>query len=127
MRSFRAENVSGFVKAILDCEVERARSAFEELRDKYPICLTREPGHARRWIRRHARGSERYGLVASSEAQRLKPHAIDVRANIDPVLWFLIFVPEGTDDDPTRKPEFYDATFAYLRSVGIPVLDSLTM
>jgi hypothetical protein len=27
--------------------------------------------------------------VASSSAQRLKPHAIDIRVNIDPVHWFL--------------------------------------
>ena len=27
--------------------------------------------------------------MASSEAQRLKPHAIDVRVDIDPVHWFL--------------------------------------
>jgi schlafen family protein len=27
--------------------------------------------------------------VASSQAQRLKPHAIDVRVNVDPVQWFL--------------------------------------
>jgi hypothetical protein len=29
------------------------------------------------------------GLVASSSAQRLKLHAIDIRVNIDPVHWFL--------------------------------------
>ena len=29
------------------------------------------------------------GLVASSSAPRLKPHAIDIRVNIDPVHWFL--------------------------------------
>jgi len=28
------------------------------------------------------------GLVASSSAQRLKPRAIDIRVNIDPVHWF---------------------------------------
>jgi len=39
----------------------------------------------------------------------------------------VIFVPEGTDEDPTRMPEFYDATFQYLQSVGIPILDSQTM
>jgi hypothetical protein len=44
---------------------------------------------ARRWIRRQRRGTERAGLVASSSAQRLKPHAIDIRVNIDPVHWFL--------------------------------------
>ena len=40
-------------------------------------------------MREHARGSERYGLVASSGAQRLKPHAIDVRVNVNPVHWFV--------------------------------------
>lgn len=89
MRSFRAENVSAFVKAVLDCEADVARDAYEKLRVRYPIAVTRDLGRARRWIREHARGSERCGLVASSEAQRLKPHAIDVRVDIDPVHWFL--------------------------------------
>lgn len=89
MRSFRAENVSTFVKAVLDCETAVARDAFQKLRQRYPIALTRDLERARRWIKQHARGSERYGLVASSEAQRLKPHAIDVRVDVDPVQWFL--------------------------------------
>lgn len=33
---------------------------------------------------------------------------------------FIIYIPEGTDDDATRKHEFYDPTFTYLKSVGIP-------
>jgi hypothetical protein len=89
MRSFRAENVSHFVKALLDCDIEETRSMFAELATRYPIALTRNLGRAKEWIRSRARGSERYGLVASSEAQRLKPHAIDVRVDIDPVHWFL--------------------------------------
>jgi hypothetical protein len=89
MRSFRAENVSAFVKAVLDCEMDAARDAYSKLSQRYPIALTRDLGQARNWIRQHARGSERFGLVASSEAQRLKPHAIDVRVKIDPVHWFL--------------------------------------
>ncbi|HOX04423.1 MAG TPA: DUF2075 domain-containing protein [Candidatus Paceibacterota bacterium] len=89
MRSFRAENVAGFVKAVLDCEIDAARDAYSMLSRRYPIALTRNLDRAREWIRQHARGTERYGLVASSEAQRLKPHAIDVRVNIDPVHWFL--------------------------------------
>ena len=44
---------------------------------------------AKQWIRNHARGTERYGLVASSKAQRLKPDAIDIRVEVDPVHWFL--------------------------------------
>ena len=31
-----------------------------------------------------------------------------------------INIPEGVDDDATRKHEFYDPTFNYLKSIGIP-------
>ncbi len=204
MRSFRAENVSAFVKALLDCEHGRAQAAFAELGDRYPIVLTRNLNLAKRWVRSRARGSERYGLVASSKAQRLRPHAIDVRVDVDPVYWFLnekedtrssfyledaatefqvqgleldwtcvtwdgdlrfngscwsyhdfrgdrwcninntdnriylrnayrvlltrarqgmvVFVPEGDPSDPTRSPAYYDSTFNYLSSLGIPEL-----
>jgi Uncharacterized conserved protein (DUF2075) len=204
MRSFRAENVSAFVKAVLDREERTAAEAFERLSERYPIAITRDLDAAKEWVRDKARGSERYGLVASSKAQRLKPHAIDIRVDIDPVKWFLegkndtrssyyledaatefqvqgleldwtcvtwdadlrsnssswgyhdfrgsrwcnvnntdnqryllnayrvlltrarqgmvIFVPPGERRDATRPPEYYDATFSYLRRVGIPVL-----
>jgi hypothetical protein len=89
MRSFRAEHVSTFVKALLDCEKQQAQEAFSQLASRYPIVLTRDLGMAKEWIRLHARGTERYGLVASSKAQRLKPHAIDIRVDVDPVQWFL--------------------------------------
>ncbi len=89
MRSFRSEKVSAFVKAVLDSDKAGARALLREVAPRYPIAVTRDLGSARAWIRAHARGSERYGLVASSQAQRLKPHAIDVRVNVDPVQWFL--------------------------------------
>ncbi|MEQ2008381.1 MAG: DUF2075 domain-containing protein [Limisphaerales bacterium] len=89
MRSFRAENVSAFVKALLDCECLKAREAFTKLSARYPIVVTRDLNVAKQWVRSHARGSERFGLVASSKAQRLKPHAIDIRVDVDPVHWFL--------------------------------------
>jgi hypothetical protein len=94
MRSFRAENVSAFVKAMLDCDANTASSLLAQIRDKYPIVVTRDVDKARAWLRSKARGSERTGLVASSKAMRLKPHAIDIRVAIDPVHWFL----DGTDD-----------------------------
>jgi hypothetical protein len=59
------------------------------MRDRYPIALTRDLDRAKRWIREHARGTERYGLVTSSGAERLKPLAIDVRVDVDPIQWFL--------------------------------------
>ena len=94
MRSFRAEDVSAFVKALLDVEHAAARTLFDKIRDRFPIFLTRDLSVAKRWIRQRARGSERFGLVASSKAMRLKPHAIDIRVSIDPVHWFL----NGRDD-----------------------------
>lgn len=89
MRSFRAENVSAFVKALLDCETNAARDAFVELSTRFPIVLTRDLDNAKAWIRSKARGSERFGLLASSKAMRLKPHAVDIRVAVDPVHYFL--------------------------------------
>ena len=204
MRSFRAENVSSFVKALLDCEKEQAQETFSKFEHRYPIVLTRDLSLAKQWVRNHARGSERFGLVASSKAQRLKPHAVDIRVNVDPVHWFLnpkedtrssyyledaatefqvqgleldwacvtwdgdfrftnsgwtyhdfrgdrwtcihkpenrnylrnayrvlltrarqgmvIFVPSGEPTDPTRSSSYYDSTFNYLASLGLPVI-----
>lgn len=205
MRSFRAERVSSFVKALLDCEVGTARACFQHISAKYPIAITRDLAKAKEWVRSHSRGSERYGLVASSKAQRLKPHAIDIRVEVDPVHWFLnertdtrssfyledaatefqvqgleldwacvtwdgdlrfheagwsfhdfrgsrwtnianadnqnylrnayrvlltrarqgmvVFIPSGDEKDPTRAPAFYDSTYQYLRSLGLPEVD----
>ena len=100
MRSFRSENVSDFVKALIDCEKEAARVAFASFSGKYPIFITRDLKQAKAWIRKRARGSERYGLVASSKAQRLKPEAIDIRVEVNPVHWFL------NDREDTRS-SFY--------------------
>jgi Schlafen group 3, DNA/RNA helicase domain len=89
MRSFRAENVSAFVKALLDCKRDSARAAFEKLSARFPIVLSRDLEKAKAWVRAKARGSERYGLLASSRAMRLKPHAVDIRVDVDPVHYFL--------------------------------------
>lgn len=89
MRSFRSEKVSAFVKAVLDVDTLSAQTLLGEFQARDPIAVTRDLARAKDWIRDHARGSERYGLVASSEAQRLKPHAIDIRYKVDPVQWFL--------------------------------------
>ena len=89
MRSFRAEDVSLLVKQMLDLEVDSARQTYERVKDKYPIVITRDLSKAKKWLKGQARGSERYGIVVSSQAERLKPHAIDVKSPMDPVHWFL--------------------------------------
>jgi hypothetical protein len=100
MRSFRAEHVSRFVKTLLDRDATDATALLAQFSPRYPVVMTRDLAAAKSWIHGRARGSERYGLVASSGAQRLKPHAVDVRVEINPVHWFL------NDRDDTRS-SFY--------------------
>ena len=89
LRSFRSEKIAAFVKAVLDCDSETAKALYLELQSTYPICITRDISCAKSWLRSKARGSERYGLLASSGAIRLKPFAINVKNSIDPINWFL--------------------------------------
>lgn len=209
MRSFRSEKVSLLVKHILDNDIKDAQQTFAEMQKHYPIYITRDLDTAKNWVKKVARGNERYGLLASSNAARLKPRGIYYakdRSSLSPENWFLnpeddirssyfleavasefetqgleldyaivawdadlriengkwahyqmsnrfappnwshirsenniryltnayrvlltrarqgfiIYIPEGVDDDATRKHEYYDSTFAYLKSVGIP-------
>jgi DUF2075 family protein len=204
MRSFRAENLSLLIKNILDLNVEEAIKILANISENYPIVLTRDLSEAKKWLKEKARGSERYGLIVSSQAQRLKPYAIDVKTPINPVFWFLndkddvrssyyledvatefqiqgleldwacvtwdgdlrysedgwktfsfagnrwqhihkeerkrylvnayrvlltrarqgmvIVIPEGNPEDHTRKSEYYDPTFNYLKKIGIKIL-----
>lgn len=89
MRSFRAENLSKFVHFVLDRDKEQAISVYQDIKMKYPIVLTRDLNKAKKWLEVKARGSERYGIVVSSQAYRLKPLAIDVRLKPDIESWFL--------------------------------------
>jgi len=206
MRSFRAEKLSTFVGQLLDRDASAARSTYAEFCKNYPIVLTRDINKAKAWLRKMAGGTERYGMICSSQAFRLRPLAIDVRAKPNIVDWFLddvndirsslfledvatefhiqgleldwsclvwdgdfqytpedwihkdfvggkwqyirsperqafqtnayrvlltrarkgmiICVPEGDNGHPpddTRRPEFYDKTYNYLKSLGLEV------
>jgi len=94
MRSYRAEQVSRLVKQVLDLDQSGAEETLRQIGDRYPIVLTRDLNKAKAWLRSKARGSERYGIVVSSAAYRLKPLAIEVRLKPNPVHWFLA----GKDD-----------------------------
>jgi len=203
MRSYRAEHLSKLIKQILDID-ENAKKTLKEFQDKYPVILTRDLTKAKKWLKEKARGSERYGLVVSSQAYRLKPLAIDVKTQINHVNWFLdgkddirssyfledvatefqvqgleldwacviwdgdlrfgnnewksyslvgskwqnihkevrkkyllnayrvlltrarqgmiIVIPEGSSEDHTRQPQFYDSTFEYLKNIGFEII-----
>ena len=201
VRSFRTPKLSAFVKALLDADTDDARKLYHEIKDKYPVMVTRNLQKAKDWVREQSRGTTRYGLLADSGALRLKPEGIFVKNSIKVADWFLnekgdvrssymledvvtefdiqgleldysvvaweadyrfangqwtynnfrgnnwvsvnspdkrlylknayrvlltrarqgmvIFVPLGDDRDSTRRTEFYDGTFAYLREVGV--------
>jgi len=89
IRSFRAETLSELVGHIVENRGSSAAKVYRQLAHRYPIFLTRSLESARHWLRDHARGSERFGLVASSGAARLRPEGIFIKAKIDPPTWFL--------------------------------------
>jgi hypothetical protein len=94
MRSFRAESVSLLVKELLDLKPLETQKTLAIVEKKYPIVITRDLFKAKEWLRKQARGSERYGIIVSSQAERLKPYAIDIKSPMDPIHWFL----EGKED-----------------------------
>ncbi len=200
IRSFRSENVSAFVKYVLDNDMQQAKTTLSNL-GQYPIKLTRNLEIAKQWVKNKARGTERYGLLASSGALRLKPVGIFVKNDLSAPNYFLddkenvrssyyledcatefdvqgleldwsivawdgdfrysngdwtynrfngskwnnvnsetnrlylknayrvlltrarqgmvIFIPEGSAEDKTRQPKFYDETYNYLKEIGI--------
>jgi Schlafen group 3, DNA/RNA helicase domain len=89
VRSFRAEKLSEFVGCIIDNQPVRAEQLYQQIRDHYPVRLTRDISKAREWLRKLGRGSELYGLIASSGANRLKPEGINIKAKVSPAEWFL--------------------------------------
>ena len=89
IRSFRAETLSEFIGYIVDNKPGEASKTYRSIFDKYPIVLTRSLAEARVWLQKKARGSERYGLIASSGANRLRPYGIWMKLKVDAPLWFL--------------------------------------
>lgn len=204
LRSIRAENLADFVDSILCMKIETAQRILSNI-DGYPIRLTRDLKIAKRWVKDNSRPSERYGALASSKGQRLKPEALTLlpanSSESEVIPWFLgdktnvnssyymedvatefqvqgleidwaivawdadfrydeygwkqyqfrgskwmnvknedtrryqinayrviltrarrgmvIYVPEGSNEDLTRKCEFYNSTYNYLKQIGI--------
>lgn len=201
LRSFRTPDLADFIKATLDLNVDTAKQIYEKIKYKYPIKITRDIIKAKNWVKNESMGSQKYGLLASSGALRLKPEGIFVKNKIDVCNWFLnnkedvrscyaledvvtefdvqglevdysivcwdadfritddkwsynkfhgskwmnilknedklylkntyrvlltrarqgmvIFIPKGCDEDITRKTDFYDGTYNYLKNIGI--------
>lgn len=89
LRSFRSKKLALFIKYLLDEQVEEARKIYMELKKTYPLYLTRSLEIAKTWVKGKARGSERFGILASSEGKRLRAEGIWVPTDINHVSWFL--------------------------------------
>jgi hypothetical protein len=115
LRSFRSEKVSAFVKALLDCDVSTAQTLYMGLQSKYPIVITRNLAVAKKWVIEKARGTERYGLTASSEAKRLRSFGIWVQSDINAENWFL----NGKND--IRSSYFLEETATEFSIQGLEI------
>ncbi|TNF48596.1 MAG: DUF2075 domain-containing protein [Bacteroidetes bacterium] len=89
VRSFRSERLAYFVHALLELDLDAARETYAHIKSAYPVVMTRDLEKAKNWVREQAKGTERFGLVASSGARRLRPLGIDVKNTIDAAYWFL--------------------------------------
>lgn len=114
IRSFRAEKVSLFVHQLLDLKKEEATQTLKDL-NNYPIVLTRSLDVAKKWLKSHARGSERYGILASSKAERLKAISINVRYQPDFVHWFL------EDENDIRSSNALEDTLTEFKVQGLEI------
>ena len=114
LRSFRAEKLSAFVHSLL-CFNGNAASIFAEIKDRYPIVLTRDMAKARRWLHDKVRGTERTGVLVTKEAARFKPLAVHILPSGDEnaVHWFL------EDKADTRSSNYLEDAATEIQVQGL--------
>ena len=114
LRSYRAEKLSAFVHALLALD-ESAESIYEEIKDNYPIVLTRDMEKAKRWLHEKVRGTERTGVLITKESARFKPLGVHVLPSDDDnaVHWFL------EDKKDTRSSNYLEDAATEIQVQGL--------
>lgn len=114
LRSYRAEKLSAFVHALLEFD-PIASSLYSEIKDNYPIVLTRSMDKAREWLHKRVRGTERTGVLVTKESARFKPLAIHILENSDDnaVHWFL------EDKADTRSSNYLEDAATEIQVQGL--------
>lgn len=114
LRSYRAEKLSAFVHALLSFD-DSAADIYTEIKDKYPIVLTRDMAKAKRWLHSKVRGSERTGVLVTKESARFKPLAIHILPSGDEnaVHWFL------DDKTDTRSSNYLEDAATEIQVQGL--------
>lgn len=74
---------------ILEGNKDKAVEIYTSIKSNFPIFLSRNLDRAKSWLKNKARGSERFGIIASSGGKRLRPFGLDVNNTIDAPNWFL--------------------------------------
>lgn len=114
LRSFRAEKLSAFVHALLSFD-ESAVRLYKEIKDKYPIVLTRDMAKAKKWLHNKVRGTERTGVLVSKESARFKPLSMHILPPGDEnaVHWFL------EDKSDTRSSNYLEDAASEIQVQGL--------
>lgn len=114
VRSFRAEKLSAFVHSLLSFD-DQAASIYQEIKDRYPIVLTRDMDTARKWLHEQVRGSERTGVLVTKEAARFKPLAVHILPSGDEnaIHWFL------EDKTDTRSSNYLEDAATEIQVQGL--------
>ena len=114
LRSFRAEKLSAFVHALLSFD-DIASTIYKEIKDRYPIVLTRDMAKARKWLHEKVRGTERTGVLVTKESARFKPLAVHILPSGDEnaVHWFL------EDKTDTRSSNYLEDAATEIQVQGL--------
>ena len=114
LRSFRAEKLSAMVHALLSLDPSAA-SIYAEIKEKYPILITRDMEAAKRWLHEKVRGTERTGVLITKESARYKPLGIHVlQSDVEnAVHWFL------EDKADTRSSNYLEDAATEIQVQGL--------
>ena len=114
LRSYRAEKLSAFVHALLSFD-DSAAKLYDEIKDKYPIVLTRDMAKAKKWLHDKVRGTERTGVLVTKESARFKPLAIHIlpAGDENAVHWFL------EDKADTRSSNYLEDAATEIQVQGL--------
>ena len=114
LRSFRAEKLSAFVHSLLSFD-GNAAALYNEIKDRYPIVLTRDMEKARKWLHEKVRGTERTGILVTKESARFKPLAVHILHSGDEnaVHWFL------EDKADTRSSNYLEDAATEIQVQGL--------
>lgn len=114
LRSFRAEKLSAFVHSLLNVD-KNAKAIYEEIKERYPIVLTRDMEKAKRWLHKRSNASIKTGVLVTKESARFKPLGIHVlqSGDEDTVHWFL------EDKADTRSSNYLEDAATEIQVQGL--------